>query len=211
VLPIVGGILPDRFSILADGAAAAVLAFSLDRARSAAPVGSGWPRRSWPIAVAVLALLPLIPRPVQDWTVSPVPAGWQAAFARLRLAPDARVLVVPVTYSRRTEPLRWQADTGEPGSLIGGWFVGPDQYGRATAEFFGPPRVHALVSYLDALWAGQSPAFVPPPRMTRAALAYVRPAAVVAVTSRGSPLGRYLAGLFGPPAFAVGEVLAWRL
>jgi hypothetical protein len=121
------------------------------------------------------------------------------------------VLVVPVTYSRRTEPLRWQADTGEPGSLIGGWFVGPDRNGRATVEFFGPPSIHAFVLYLDALWAGTPPSFVPPLRMTRAALAYTRPAAVVAVTSRGSPLGRYLAGLLGPPTFGVGEVLAWRL
>jgi hypothetical protein len=47
--------------------------------------------------------------------------------------------------------------------------------------------------------------------MIRADIAYWRPAAVVAVTSRGSRLGRYLAGLFGPPTFAVDGVLAWRL
>jgi hypothetical protein len=32
----------------------------------------------------------------------------------------------------------------------------------------------------------------------------------VAVTSRGSPLGRYLTAVFGVPAFGVGQVLAWR-
>jgi hypothetical protein len=36
------------------------------------------------------------------------------------------------------------------------------------------------------------------------------PAAVVAVSSPGSPLGRYLQLLFGPPSFRSGSVLAWR-
>jgi hypothetical protein len=210
-LPLVGTILPDRFSILADGAAAAVLAFSLDLARSAAPAGALRARRNWPFAVAVLALLPLIPLPMQTGPVSPVPVGWQAAFTRLHLPANAPVLVVPVPYSHRTEPLRWQADTGEPRSLIGGWFVGPNQTGQATVEFFGRPRVRRELLYLDQLWAGSRDAQPLANWKVRAVLAYLRPAAVVAVTSRGSRLGHYLAGLFGPPAFGVGQVLAWRL
>ena len=210
-LPMVGAILPDRFSILADGAGAAVLAFSLDLARSAAPAGAAWARRNWPFAVAVLALLPLIPLPMKTGPVSPVPAGWQAAFTRLHLPANAAVLVVPVPYSHRTEPLRWQADTGEPRSLIGGWFVGPNQNGGATVEFFGPPRVRAEFLYLDQLWARSPGARPPLAWKVRADLAYLRPGAVVAVTSRGSALGHYLAGLFGPATFGVGQVLAWRL
>jgi hypothetical protein len=210
-LPLVGAILPDRFAILADGAAAALLAFSLHLALSAAREWPGRALRNWPVAVAVLALLPLIPLPMNAGRVSPVPAGWQAAFARLRLPPDAGVLVVPVPYSQGTEAMRWQADTGEPGSLIGGWFVGPNNKGRATVEFFGPPRVRLAFYYLDSLWAGDSHAHRPHLRRVRADLRYLRPAAVVAITSRGSPLERYLAGFFGPPTFGVGRVLAWRV
>jgi hypothetical protein len=210
-LPMVGAILPDRFAILADGAAAAMLAFSLDLARSAAPAGSAWARRNWPLAVAALALLPLIPLPMQASPVSPVPAGWQAAFARLHLAANAPVLVVPVPYSHLTEPMRWQADTGEPGSLMGGWFVGPNQNGHATVEFFGKPRVRKAFLYLDKLWAGTLDAQAPPASKVRADLAYLRPAAVVAVTGRNSALERYLATWFGPPTFGVGRVLAWRV
>jgi hypothetical protein len=209
-LPIVGAILPDRFSILADGAAAAVLAFALDLARSAAPDASGWRRRSLPLAVAVLALLPLVPLPMPTETVTQVPAGWQAAFARLRLPANAPVLVVPVPYSHRPEPLRWQADTGEPRSLNGGWFVGPSPTGQALVEYFGPRRITAFVQYLDALWAGSSPAVTPSSGQIRADLAYLRPAAVVAVTSLGSPLAQSLTEIFGPPTFEVGQVLAWR-
>ncbi len=209
-LPVVGAILPDRFSILADGAAAAVLAFALDLARSAAPGASDWRRRSLPLAVAVLALLPLVPLPMPTETVTQVPAGWQAAFARLRLPASAPVLVVPVPQSHRTEPLRWQADTGEPRSLNGGWFVGSDQTGQAVTQWFGPHRITIFVLYLDALWDGSAPAVTPSPRQIRADLAYLRPAAVVAVTSLGSPLAQRLTEIFGRPAFEVGQVVAWR-
>ena len=209
-VPPLSAILPDRFAVLADGAAAAVLAFSLDRARSAVPDRSGWPRRSLPVVIAVLALLPQIPLPMQASAVPPVPAGWQAAFARLRLAPDARVLVVPVPFSHQPEVLRWQADTGEPGSLLGGWFVGPNQAGRASVQYWGPPRITSFFVYLDALWAGSSIARAPSAAQVRADLADLRPDAVVAVTSPGSPLERYLTRLFGQPALQAGRVLAWR-
>src|SRR5260221_5035464 len=209
-LPILGEILPDRFAILADGAAAVVLALSLDLARSAAPGAAGWRRRSLPFAVAVLALLPLIPLPYQASAVPPVPAGWQVAFAGLRLAPDARVLVVPVPYSAFPETLRWQADTGEPGSLMGGYFVGSNRAGQTAMEYYGPVSINRFFVYLDALWEGSSLPRAPSRAQVRADLAYLRPAAVVAVTGPGSPLGHYLTGLFGRPALQAGRVLAWR-
>lgn len=209
-VPPLSPILPDRFAVLAAGAAAAVLAFSLDQARSAVPDRSGWPRRSLPIAIAVLALLPQTPLPMQAGAVPPVPAGWQAAFARLRLAPDARVLVVPVPFSHQPEVLRWQADTGEPGSLMGGWFVGPNQAGHASVQYWGPPSITSFFVYLDALWDGSSLAGAPSRAQISADLADLRPDAVVAVTSPGSPLERYLTRLFGQPALQAGRVLAWR-
>jgi hypothetical protein len=213
-LPAFSQILPDRLPILADGAAAAVLAFSLDLARSPVRRSPARPSRPWrrtvPAAIAVLAVMPLIPLPVQAAAIPPVPAGWQAAITRLRLSADARVLVVPVPYSHRAQTLRWQADTGQPRSLIGGWFIGPNSTGYAAVEYFGPPRITTFALYLDELWAGSPPSSGPSRRQIRADLAYLRPAAVVAVTSRGSALGRFLTGLFGEPSFQVKEVLAWR-
>jgi hypothetical protein len=210
-LPILGQILPDRFAIVAGGAAAAVLAFSLDLARSAAPERSGWARRNWPFAVAVLALVPLIPLPLPAGQAPPVPAGWQAAFARLHLAANAPVLVVPVPYSHQPEVLRWQADTGEPRSFMGGWFVGPDLYGQATVEYFGPYDCTTAAMYLDSLWTGARTRTtgIPRPQIS-AALAYWRPAAIVAVTGPDSPLARVMTKLFGRPAIRAGHVLAWR-
>jgi hypothetical protein len=210
-LPMLGQILPTRLSVIADGAAAAALAFSLDLARSPARRAVvSWPRKIIPAMVAVLAVLPLIPLPLQTATVTPVPAGWQAAFARLRLAPDAPVLVVPIPYAHSPGALRWQATTGEPGSLIGGWFIGPSATGQAVAEYFGPPQTTLAVQYLDNLWSGIPDSDIPTSQELLSAVAYWRPAAVVAVTSPRSKLGRLLAGLFGRPAFRAGSVLAWR-
>jgi hypothetical protein len=211
-LPLLSQVLPDRFAILAAGAAAAVLAFSLDLARSAIPRTSGWPRRSWPFAVAILALLPLVPLPMQAGRVPAVPAGWQAAFARL--GPDARVLVVPVPYSQFPEAMRWQADTGQPRSLMGGWFVGPDPEGQATPEYYGSANsefVTEAAVYLDSLWAGtpNSPRIIH--EQIDVMLGYWQPTAIVAVTSPRSRLGVVLTRLFGRPAFRVRRVLAWRL
>src|SRR5262249_12960712 len=119
-LPGLAQVLPNRFSILADGAAAAAGAFALDLARSATPRARGWPRRAIPVAGAGLAVLPRIPLPYRAAAVTPVPVGGGAAFDRLHLAPGARVLVVPIPNVGHTYAMRWQADTGEPASLIGG-------------------------------------------------------------------------------------------
>jgi hypothetical protein len=205
-LPGLAQIMPDRFSILADGAAAAVLAFSLDLVRSTVRGARRWLRPAF-ASVAVLALVPLIPLPFSTTTMPPVPAGWQAAFASLRLAPDARVLVVPLPVQTQTQAMRWQAETGEPGSLIGGYFLGPGQGGQAT---FSPGVTAPAAGDLDALGQVAPPAARQLIVQLRTYLTYWRPAAVVAVTSRGSRTGRSLAMLLGRPAVAVGQVLAWR-
>ena len=211
-LPAIGNVLPDRFAVVADGAAAAVLAFSLDLARSRVPEMAGWRRRNWASAVAVLALLPLIPLPMQAAPAPPVPAGWQVAFARL--GPDARVLVVPVPNSHAPEAMRWQADTGEPASLMGGWFVGPDENGQAVTEFYGSSNaeyVAEAAGYFDSLWTPGPPEYKSPPAtQIDLMLAYWRPTAVLAVTSPGSRLERVLSRLFGRPDFRVQQVVVWR-
>jgi hypothetical protein len=51
----------------------------------------------------------------------------------------------------------------------------------------------------------------PPPAEVRADLAMWKPAAVVAVATPRSRLGRYLIGLFGQPTTRHGQVLGWRL
>lgn len=236
-LPVLGAALPDRLSIAADGAAAALLAFGIDLARArlapvSEPEGQRAPRRratkdgedkpgagargralallgtALVVAVAVAACVPLLPLPLPAAAAPALPAGWTAAFAALRLPPGARVLVVPVPTATLTQALRWQADTGEPASLIGGYFNGPGPGGQAYVDGNGPA---ATALYVDGLWSRGSAVVAPAWSQVRADLNAWRPAAVVAVTSAGSPLGRYLVRLFGRPGVQAGRVLAWRL
>jgi len=214
-LPIAAAVIPDRFSIIADGAAAALLAFGLDAARSR------WPRRRALIAAAaVIALLPLAPRPLPAAFASPVPAGWTAAFAALRLPAGADVLVVPIPERTYTAPLRWQADTGVPSAMYGGYYMGPTWNHQPATDGNG---LSSEAQYLNQLWAQSSGVSVaavatlpaiglyPDAVQMRAQLAGWKPAAVVAVASPHSAFARYLTGLLGRPTVTGGEVLGWRL
>jgi len=256
-LPLLNAALPDRFSLVADGAAAALLAFAIDAAIPALAafaarprrrgrlsrgpglpglglpglglpgLASGWRPAAAVMAVAGLAVLPIVPAPLPAVTANPVPPGWQAAFAGLRLPSSASVLTVPVPMSTFTEPLRWQAATGQPGSLVGGYFIGPAWNGRSYIDGSGLP---AAAKYLNLIWAC-SPADLPltlkaevpagvcqatnvkgvSPAKMRDQIKAWRVSAVVAVTTPGSLLVHYLTSLLGPPSVTVGDVVAWRL
>jgi hypothetical protein len=204
-LPLLADLLPDRLSILADGAAGALLAFALDRARGLG-VRVGRPRLIGLLAtaVAVLAVLPLIPRPVPVNDVSALPAGWRTAFARLRLTASDPVLLVPDLRLG----MRWQAETGVPGSMVGGGAtIEPAPDGQATSYV---DHRRPTAEYLEALYLGSPGGPAPARAQLRADLAYWRPAAIVAVTTSDTRLGRYLTAEFGPPTIQVGDMLAWR-
>lgn len=204
-LPLLSELLPDRLAILADGAAAAVLAFALDRAVSSSRL------RPWAWLIALLAMVPLIPLPLATAAVTPVPMGWRQAFAELRLGSDARVLVLPIPYAHYPQAMSWQASTGEPGQLIGGWFIGPGVNGQARSKYFGTPQATSAVLCLDRIWDSGSLAGCPSGTAFAADMRYWDPDAVMAVTGRGSRLARSLDGLLGQPTVATGNVLGWRI
>jgi hypothetical protein len=239
-LPMLSSALPDRYSIEADGAAAALLAFAADAAvpafaafaaRRLPGLATGWRPAAVVLSCAALTVLPIVPKPLPAADATPLPPGWSAVFTSLRLPASAHVLVVPIPMSTFTEPLRWQADTGEPGSLVGGYFMGPDSNGRGYIDGTGTP---AASLYLNAIWlksiqglpsslvAGVPPTAYPRSKgfvkvkavtdtAMRAQIAAWRVTVVVAVTKPDSGLGQYLTVLFGRPVAAAGDVLAWRV
>jgi len=242
-LPVLSSALPDRYSIEADGAIAALLAFAADAAipafaafaafaaRRLPRLATGWRPTTVVLSCAILIVLPIVPKPLPAADATPLPPGWSAVFTSLRLAASAHVLVVPVPMSTFTEPLRWQADTGEPGSLVGGYFMGPAWNGRGYIDGNGTP---AASLYLNAMWLKSSSglpssliagvpesaypgsaSFVGVKAVTdtamRAQIAAWRVTVVVAVAKPGSALGQYLSVLFGRPAAAAGDLLAWRV
>jgi hypothetical protein len=209
-LPLLGAALPDRLSLLADGAAAATLAFAIDltRARLARTALGTRARTGLAAALVALAVLPLVPLPLEAETVSPLPPGWSATFGALRLPADATVLVVPVPTPVITNTLRWQADTGPRISLIGGYFEGPGPSGQVLMEGNGLPY---LARYLDNLWTGTRPLYRPPAAQMKSVLSYWNLAAVVADLGTRPALQRYLVNLFGPPTVRFGSMAGWRL
>jgi len=209
-LPVISGMVPDRLCILADAAAAVVLAFSLDLARSGKVAPFANLRRGAMIAtvLAAVALLPVVPSPYLVNRVSQVPTGWQATFTALHLSPSDRVLLAPFPWAGTSQLLRWQADTGEPATMIGGMFIAPGEPGSKGRA--GRAAMTSTTYYIDDLWEG-APATAPTAARINADLAAWKPAAVVAVTSPGTPLGKFLIGLFGQPTTRIGEMLGWRL
>jgi len=225
-LPLLRDMLPMRLALLADGGAAAVLAFGLDLAWSARPLAAvepqaasrpwaaDWWRRAALVVVALLAIAPLVPRPVGVVRGAPVPSGWNAVFTSLRLPSDASALVVPLPYAQQGEAMLWQADTGQPSELVAGWFLGPSPSGQAVPAYWGPRFTVQTMSCLSALWQATAPATAGLERSCatalRSALGYWHPAAVVADTGTGTPLARFLTGQLGQPAVRDGQLLAWR-
>jgi hypothetical protein len=214
-LPLTGSVLPDRFSIVADGAAAAAFAFGFDAARLR------WPRaESIIVCLAAIAIVPLIPKPLHTTSAAPVPAGWSAAFGTLRLPDDVHVLVVPIPVATFTKPLRWQADTRQPVSMVGGYYMGPTWTGQAATDGNG---LSSEAMYLNQMWAESAHISItnlatlpvneiyPSVQQMDAQIKAWQVSAVVAVTSSHSVLGRYLIGWLGPPAAHSGQVLAWRV
>jgi hypothetical protein len=216
------GALPNRLAVVTDGAAAALLAFSFDQAR--AHLAVRWQVPGLATLAAVLVCLPLVPLPLSANDPAPMPAGWTTVFAGLRLPQNARVLVLPAADSYVGLANSWQAESGQPGSMIGGYFVGPNDRGLTRGGGEGLPLT---ARYLKHLWATEVPAgstyaveaawsdaltpqSPPSTAQVRADFSVMCPAAVVAVTVPGSGLARYLTQLLGPSALRSGEVVAWR-
>jgi hypothetical protein len=103
--------------------------------------------------------------------------------------------------------MSWQATTSEPISLIGGYCIAPSPSGQAKGCAASKT---ATGTYLKALLAGSTDAQPPSRAQIDANFAYWSPAAVVAVTSRGSRLAQFLTRILGPPAVQAGSVLAWH-
>jgi hypothetical protein len=218
-LPVMKSTLPDRLSILADGAAAAVFAFALDEAIKRWNA-SGKARMDTLLrnpyvvcyGIAAIAILPLIPTSYSMTQVTPVPAGYSRTYTALHLPSNATVLVVPVPNGGVTQPLRWYADRAQPAQMIGGDFIDASARGRASRA--GRAGITELSTYMNALQTNTRTQYLPP-EPTRAQIvaqmAAWKPAAMMANTQLASELGQFLVKEFGVPQVQIGTWLGWRL
>ncbi len=211
-LPMLSQALPNRLSILADAAAAAMLAFAIDRARALLP---DWPRR-WRVpaaaAVTALALLPLIPLIPLRLPTTPMtlpPPAWDKVLAGLHLTDNARLLVLPQSDA---VTMSFEANSANPFSIIGGYCIAPRPDGRAAGcDLLTNPVEHQVLLQTHQMTTGVPWARQPSHAVMSAALADWQPAAVVAEVSPRSWLGRYLTGYFGRPTAQADGILGWRV
>jgi hypothetical protein len=218
-LPVLKSVLPDRLSILADGAAAAVLAFAIDAAvkrwQASGKVQMDTILRNPFIVcygIAVIALLPLIPTTYNVVPVATVPVGYSTTFSALHLPSNATVLVVPVANGGVTQPLRWYADRGVPAQMVGGDFIDVSIAGHGSRS--GRAAETVLTNYLNALYTDTRPQFMPPAptrAQIMAQMAAWKPAAIMANCPLASELGQFLLKEFGLPQIHNASWLGWRL
>ena len=207
---LLSSILPDRLSILADGAAAVLLAVGIDevagrlaarrRLRARRPPGERWSgARPWCWRSPCSPACRCCPDRSRPGRRRRCPHGWSATFTALHLPPGAPVLVVPVPTNILTAAMRWQADTGQPAALVGGYFIGPGAGGQA---YIGGNGVSPTAWYLDQLWAaGLSPAST----FAGAALAAGLPVATPGRAGLGAQGARAVAGAGRPGGLASGR------
>ena len=156
-LPLLESALPDRFSLVADGAAAALLAFAVDAAvpvfaafaarcppRLGLPrLAGGWRPAAVVMAAAVLAVLPIVPRPLPAAAATPVPAAGRrrsprcgcprrpaCSWCRSRCPPSPSRCAGRPTRANRA---RWSAGTSwARGRTAAATSTGPGRLPRAA-------------------------------------------------------------------------------
>ncbi|MGO8959624.1 MAG: hypothetical protein ACLQFR_19990 [Streptosporangiaceae bacterium] len=211
-LPVLNQALPNRLSLLADGAAAVLLAFAADKVWTAVRTTGGWRKPALTVVAAaalLAAIVPVLPAPVQARSAPTVSASWHDVMKGLHLRPGAAVLVLPLDGALTME---LQAISGEPISVVGGYCIAPDPSGRAasceTSTLLTTDQQTTQLR-MTKLAVGQDSK---PAKKTMAlALAAWRPAAIITTVGGNNALGRYLLGFLGPPTAHNGAVLGWRI
>ncbi|HEY2429038.1 MAG TPA: hypothetical protein VGI06_08920, partial [Acidimicrobiales bacterium] len=199
-LPLLQSLLPVRFGVVLDLLVGALLAVGLDRLASGA--GPGKALRA--AAVAVVCLLPLVPRLPLRTTTWSVPAAFRNP-GRTGIPSGAVVVISPYPSERDPEVEVWLSVAGDRWRTSGGTYFVPGPRGRVTIG--GHARPDDVVD--AALEAGLLTAAA-----ARAAAGAVRAslAGISAVVAGPGPhadeVVAYWTALLGPP-HPVGGVDVW--
>jgi hypothetical protein len=202
-LPLFGDVLPVRFTLFVDMAAAVVLAVVLDHLH--APVlRRGHPVVAVvaPLGVAAIALLPLLPA-VPFGFVNNVPQTRYFTSPAVQDLPAGQVAIVyPFPSGNEPQGMLWQTQAGMRFSMPGGYFLVPQGRGGSIADTWYAYNDYRseLSSDLSRLSAG-----VPVPhtaaarRAMRQELAswHVRSAVAVPAPGTDAQAVAYLSWVFG--------------
>jgi hypothetical protein len=205
-LPLFDSVVPTRFGLALIPVIAVLLAFSV---QAAATASHAWLRYGWTL-VLVAALLPIAPTPVLAGPAAPVP-GFFTSGQWHHYVPDGQSVLSgnPGGGSASFTAMGWDNATGQDYRMVGGYFLGPDEYGRGAYGAPGRPTT-ALLTDIEhyggtrQITAAQRAAF-------RADLRYWHTAIVVLspYAPHYDELRSALDQLTGEPARQVQGVLLW--
>ncbi|SNT27660.1 glycosyl transferase [Rhodococcoides kyotonense] len=139
-VPLVESVLETRFALAAIPALALLIVLATDRAfsRGLRPVPA-----LWSVALA-LALIPLIPTPLQAVDRSPTPQFF-AGDEWKDYVSGGSVVTVPLPRPEDARPLHWQIDADMQFPLAAGYFVGPSDAADKKAKYGAVDRPTALL------------------------------------------------------------------
>jgi hypothetical protein len=123
-MPVIASLIPSRLAIHTALFAGLLLAVFLE----AVWTGGGW-RRLAAVAVAVVALVPLLPAGSVPASKVDTPPFFTTGAVR-RLPEGSVILVLPFANRRVAKAMTWQAEAGMWFRMPGGYIIGPTPDGR---------------------------------------------------------------------------------
>ncbi len=175
-VPILSGLLPGRFSLFTQLAAAFVLAVGIDRVRArlrarASRDGRGRASTALLGAATLAVLVPLVPRVPYPWSPTALPSYFTSARSEA-IPTGSVVLTYPYDFAPYNEAMLWQALSDMRFRIIGGEATrrGPDGEGTSSVAPLAPTELQNL--FRAALLGSASP--VPAPPMSGLGLRRVR-------------------------------------
>jgi hypothetical protein len=202
-LPLLDSLIPSRLAMFTALFAGLLLAVFLQAVWRA----GGW-RRPAAAAVAVAALVPLLPATLVSATKVRTPAFFTGNDVR-RLPEGSVALVLPYANRRTSVAMTWQAEAGMWFRMPGGYFIGPDPQGHPRFDA-NPTSANMAFLAIQSGWRA--------PRLTREmrrALAAnlatwrVRTVIVGPMLHQRAMLA-FLTDLLGRRPTPVGGVYLWR-
>jgi hypothetical protein len=203
-LPVFGSALPDRFAFVVGLAAAGLLAIGLDQLLAAGLASE----RALGVALAVVCVVPLLPRPYSTTAAAAVPPFFTSTQ---RWVPaGSTVLVLPYPTGSQTLPLAWQTAADMAFQMPGGYFIGPGPGGEAYVG--GPGPLPTAVTLIHIEQGTAAPPVTPAVRAEFGQeLAYWKTGAIVIGPGARPALAAFVQALMQRPPIRAGGVLLWRL
>ncbi len=203
-LPLMGHVITVRFGLVLVPVIGALLVVCVDLVRRIEKTQQR--RLAW--LALIIAILPILPVPIPAKHHPGTPA-FITSGAWKEWIPSGRTLVaVPVTSEEFPQAMEWQRAKSDF-ALAGGYFLGPDESGRA--RFGAVPRPTAAL-IREVYTTGKVPEITPEMRTAfKHDVSFWRAAAIVLPDYqeyRGEELARLLTGLAGP-GWHTSDVTLW--